>query len=257
MSKISKQEIKKLFRWTQSDATIDKLVSHLNNILLKQNEQNEQKNELNESMRDLVRRLRGGGNQETLLHRSCAHGSLSITMLLINYFQPDLLDVRNDQRKTPLHEACTIGSTKIVSMLLECGALSDAHRTHSWTPLMYAVCRNHSDVCSLFIEHMENKEKKLKEETEKKKKKEDGKEEEEEEEEEEKEEEEKCHYIALINQTNQDGMTALYLASRENALACVEILLERGQADPNIFTNTMRTPLHVAIKFQNARYVLE
>jgi len=256
MSKISKQEIKKLFRWTQSDATIDKLVSHLNNILLKQNEQNEQKNELhvNESMRNLVRRLRGGGNQETLLHRSCAHGSLSITTLLINYFQPDLLDVRNDQRKTPLHEACTIGSTKIVSMLLECGALSDAHRTHSWTPLMYAVCRNHSDVCSLFIDHMEKKEKKKKEE---KEKKEDGKEEEEEEEEEEKEEEEKCHYIALINQTNQDGMTALYLASRENALACVEILLERGQADPNIFTNTMRTPLHVAIKFQNARYVLE
>ena len=91
------------------------------------------------------------------------------------------------------------------------------------------------------------KEEKKKEEEEKKKKKEDGKE----------EEEEKCHYIALINQTNQDGMTALYLASRENALACVEILLERGQADPNIFTNTMRTPLHVAIKFQNARYVLE
>ena len=232
MSKISKQEIKKLFRWTQSDATLDKLVTHLNNIVLKQNEQNEQneqKNGVKESTRDLVRRLRGGGNQETLLHRSCAHGSLSITTLLINYFQPDLLDARNDQRKTPLHEACTIGSAKIVSMLLECGALSDAHRTHSWTPLMYAVCRNHSDVCSLFIEHMEKKEKK--------------------------EEEESCHRVAFINQTNQDGMTALYLASRENALACVEILLERGQADPNIFTNTKRTPLHVAIKFQNARCV--
>ena len=65
---------------------------------------------------------------------------------------PHHIDVRNSQMKTPLHEACTHGSVDIVSMLLHAGALKDAHRTHSWTPLMYAVSRNHFQVAVLFMQ---------------------------------------------------------------------------------------------------------
>ena len=96
---------------------------------------------------------------------------------------------------------------------------------------MYAVCRNHSSIYSLFVDHYNaTKFKKTKQQQ----TKEEGKEED--------------YDHDCINATNQDGMTALYLASRENALECVEILLERGGANPNVASNTMRTPLHVAIK---------
>ena len=53
--------------------------------------------------------------------------------------------------KTPLHEACTSGHETIVALLLARGALVDAHRTHSWTPLV----RGERDrfVAELLLEH--------------------------------------------------------------------------------------------------------
>ena len=57
-----------------------------------------------------------------------------------------------------------------------------------------------------------------------------------------------------LNQINQDGMTALYLASRENSVACVQLLLQHN-ADPNITSKTNRSPLHVAVKYQNEAIV--
>ena len=57
-----------------------------------------------------------------------------------------------------------------------------------------------------------------------------------------------------VNQINQDGMTALYLASRENSVACVQLLLQH-HADPNITSKTNRSPLHVAVKYQNEAIV--
>ena len=69
------------------------------------------------------------------------------------FLQNNVLKFNSDTKmKTPLHEACTCGSVDIVSMLLQAGALKDAHRTHSWTPLMYAVSRNHFQVAVLFMQ---------------------------------------------------------------------------------------------------------
>ena len=130
--------------------------------------------------------------------------------------------------KTPLHEACASGHAKIVEILLAKGALVDAHRTHSWTPLMYAASRDHVSVARLLLEHG-----------------------------------------SPIEARNQDGMTAVYLAAREGAARCVRLMLgwngvgdnansgleKDDEALLNMASNTQRTPLHVAIKYNQSAIV--
>jgi ankyrin repeat protein len=184
----------------------------------------------------VARDVRGPG-RETLLHRACAHGaSLPLVSYLLDVVRCDP-DARNDQMKTPLHEACTSGHARIVALLLASGALVDAHRTHSWTPLMYASSRDHVDVAALLLEHG-----------------------------------------SPVKARNQDGMTALYLAAREGAARCARLMLDRsgtGNNDSdngsgsgssssssnnekaliNMASNTQRTPLHVAIKYDRRAIV--
>jgi ankyrin repeat protein len=225
----TKNQIKKLFRLAQAQDAQDgptKLETTLAHLTTQHHIPN---------TKTFVRTIRN--NQETLLHRACAHGAFAIAQHLVaEYFAPDLLDVRNQQVKTPLHCACTVGSADIVQLLLAHGALIDAHRTHSWTPLMYAVSRNHVHVVQLFMQYVRHHQEPTSQ-----------------------------HDASTttprstplyldLNQINQDGMTALYLASRENSVACVQLLLQH-HADPNITSKTNRSPLHVAVKYQNEAIV--
>lgn len=203
LPKLSKNQKKKLFKTIQMDTESKTLLQILTQHLGTTNP---------DTISIFIQQLHGSGNNETLLHRSCAHGAVENTRFLLPYFLPNHIDVRNSQMKTPLHEACTCGSVDIVSMLLQAGALKDAHRTHSWTPLMYAVSRNHFQVAVLFMQLETN--------------------------------------TSIINEVNQDNMTALYLACRENAIECVTLLLQHN-ADPNICSKTLRSPLHVSILHQN------
>ena len=72
-----------------------------------------------------------------------------------------------------------------------------------------------------------------------------------------------------IKARNQDGMTAVYLAAREGAARCVRLMLgwngvgdnansgleKDDEALLNMASNTQRTPLHVAIKYNQSAIV--
>ena len=156
---------------------------------------------------DVVLAVRGAG-RESLLHRACAHGA---SLSLISYLLDTGCDpnCRNEQMKTPLHEACTSGYAKVVALLVSRGALVDAHRTHSWTPLMYAVSRDHEDIARMLLDHGSPAEARNQ----------DG-----------------MTALYLAAREGSEGCVRL-------------LLERGGDRLPNIASNTKRTPLHVAIKY--------
>jgi len=117
LPKLSKNQKKKLFKAIQMDTESNTLLKILTQHLGTTNP---------DTISIFIQQLHGSGNNETLLHRSCAHGAVENTRFLLPYFLPHHIDIRNSQMKTPLHEACTCGSVDIVSMLLQAGALKDA-----------------------------------------------------------------------------------------------------------------------------------
>ena len=70
-------------------------------------------------------------------------------MLLEN--NPDLLEARNENEKTPLHFAAQSGIKEIVEFLIEKGADVNANNIANETPLHYAAAMRHKEVVGLLI----------------------------------------------------------------------------------------------------------
>ena len=68
--------------------------------------------------------------------------SSSLLLLLLLFHFPDLY---------PLHVACDVGASDVVEALLSAGAKVDARDSFSWTPLHFAVERNHMLVVGVLM----------------------------------------------------------------------------------------------------------
>jgi ankyrin repeat protein len=91
-----------------------------------------------------------GPQGETLLHRAASQNNVAVVVfLLVNNFVD--ANVRNDQMKSPLHEAATYGALEATLALLEFGACAGSVRTFSWTPLMYAASRGHGEIVKALV----------------------------------------------------------------------------------------------------------
>ena len=56
-------------------------------------------------------------------------------------------------------------------------------------------------------------------------------------------------FIDMVNSTDDEGGTPLYLAAKEGHVTCVEELLQHG-ADANLMTSKPKyLPLHAALQF--------
>ncbi|MCJ7580275.1 MAG: ankyrin repeat domain-containing protein [Candidatus Aminicenantes bacterium] len=84
------------------------------------------------------------------IHEAVQQGNLSkVKMLLEN--NPELLEARNENDKTPLHFAAQGGFKEIVEFLLEKGADVNAHNIADETPLHYASALKHGEVVDFLI----------------------------------------------------------------------------------------------------------
>eukprot|EP00088_Acartia_fossae_P032293 TRINITY_DN33076_c0_g1_i1.p1 TRINITY_DN33076_c0_g1~~TRINITY_DN33076_c0_g1_i1.p1 ORF type:complete len:374 (+),score=58.62 TRINITY_DN33076_c0_g1_i1:121-1122(+) len=63
------------------------------------------------------------------------------------------LDIRQNQRKTPLMLAASYGNFALVKCLCENGAELDLRDTQGWTALMYGADGGHGNVVRLLLEH--------------------------------------------------------------------------------------------------------
>ena len=67
--------------------------------------------------------------------------------------RPELVDFKDKDGRTALHEACTHGDTKTVRVLLKCGADVTILDANGQTPADRAVAHNQSAVAKLLDEH--------------------------------------------------------------------------------------------------------
>ena len=67
--------------------------------------------------------------------------------------RPQLVNSKDKNGRTPLHEACTHGDTKTVRALLKCGADQTIHDANGQTPADRAEAHNQRAVMKLLEEH--------------------------------------------------------------------------------------------------------
>ncbi|XP_077120590.1 ankyrin repeat domain-containing protein 16 [Ranitomeya variabilis] len=103
----------------------------------------------------LLTRLPGrhfGRSGDTVLHYAARHGHLPALSYLLEVVGMDV-EVRNNDYKTALHEAASMGHRACVLHLLSKGAAVDSLKKADWTPLMMACTRRNVDVIKDLIEH--------------------------------------------------------------------------------------------------------
>lgn len=145
--------------------------------------------------------------------------------LVIEQYQPISIDPIDSQGNTPLHLAAQKGHDKIVSFLLQKGAIFNSKNFQGKTPEVLATINKHSNIVellqptkNLFIAIEENNVLEIGNCIEKQ---------------------------AYINAKNQSGKTPLHLAVSFDQLDVVQLLLDNG-ADINAIDLNKNTPLHVA-----------
>lgn len=159
-------------------------------------------NEVNFS--DLVYKTTG----DSVLHVAAAAGSTSDVLLLLGHFgSPRIVNWRNKDEKTPLHEACQFARGDNVRALVEEGADVNAIKRADWTPLMLACAKSGGDSAGIVEVLVKSG--------------------------------------ALVNVVNKDGWNALHLTARDGNVDVFRVLVQSG-ADVDAVTNNGRSVLHIA-----------
>lgn len=143
---------------------------------------------------------------DSIVHICARLGRVDLLEYLINASKT-CVDIKNNDGKTPLHEACQFNQLESTRILLQNAADVNAIKRADWTPLMLACTKkgpNSLEIVRLLL-----------------------------------------NSGAIINLCNKDGWTALHLASREGDEKIAYFLLENG-ADFQRKTKNGRTILHVA-----------
>lgn len=145
---------------------------------------------------------------DTALHIAARLGHLTTLNYLLDEYSPLMVDIKNKDDKTPLHEAAQF--TKLDSVLRLCyyGADVNALRRGDWTPLMLACTKIQPGISLDIVKKLVS-----------------------------------CG--AVINMQNKDGWSCVHLLAREGSLDVFNYLLKCG-LNVNVKTRNGRTALHIA-----------
>lgn len=144
---------------------------------------------------------------DSAIHILARLGTPENLQYVLQTFTPECVNYRNNDDKTPLHEAAQFSKYENVQFLIDNGADVNALKRSDWTPLMLACTKNNAEsvkIAHLLIEHG-----------------------------------------ASINHGNKDGWHALHFACKEGNTGMVKLLMKNA-ADVTIVTKNGRTPLHIA-----------
>lgn len=145
---------------------------------------------------------------DSILHIAARLGQEDIVNYILSSWFPKQVDIRNNDCKTPLHEAAQFSQEKIVQILLDNGAQVDAIKRADWTPLMLA-CTKYGTESYETVQCLLSR----------------------------------CASTELVN---KDGWTPLHLACRTGDIQIVKLLLQLDDKIINFRTKNGRTILHVA-----------
>jgi len=90
-------------------------------------------------------------NSRSLLHIAAGSGSLAWTTALLNFNRDTLIDARDGNNWTPLHYAIDREHLHISRALVESNCLIEAYDANGWTPLHAAMRRRNLECASLIL----------------------------------------------------------------------------------------------------------
>lgn len=144
---------------------------------------------------------------DSILHIAAALGTPSDIQFILNHFN-NIVNYKNKDDKTPLHEACQFSRSDNVKILIDNGADVNAIKRADWTPLMLVCAKTqHEDSVTIVNLLLEKG--------------------------------------ALVNLFNKDGWNALHLVARDGNVDVFNVLLE-NRSNLNAVTKNGRTVLHIA-----------
>ncbi|RLN98482.1 hypothetical protein BBJ28_00006543 [Nothophytophthora sp. Chile5] len=148
-------------------------------------------------------------NGSTALHLAASEGRCEMVRLLLELGAGEihLGGGRRKYARTPLHEAAINGHLDACRLLVDFGLLVDCHTTRGRTPLMYAVKGNFVALTRYFVMDCD----------------------------------------ANVDEQNEMGVTALYIACQDGHEEMVKLLVEEAHADVNLSNRTNHAPLHEAV----------
>ncbi|XP_066149158.1 ankyrin repeat domain-containing protein 16-like isoform X2 [Euwallacea fornicatus] len=144
---------------------------------------------------------------DTALHIAARLGHLAMIDYLLTEYSPCLVNIKNKDDKTPLHEAAQFTQLHSVKKLCSYGADVNALRRGDWTPLMLACTKIQSAVSLSIVQNLVDK-------------------------------------GAEINYPNKDGWTCLHILAREGGLEILDYLIGKGLITRNGRTALHITALH-------------
>ncbi|XP_018336326.1 ankyrin repeat domain-containing protein 16-like [Agrilus planipennis] len=155
---------------------------------------------------------------DTILHVAARLGLVEIVKTLLKDYTPKKTDCKNNDDKTPLHEAAQFSKYCVCEVLLENNANINALKRADWTPLMLACTKAGSEDSYKTVEVL-------------------------------------LSNGALVNYENKDGWTALHLISREGDESILKCLIKYG-LDVQKVTKNGRTALHIACLHNHLNIVI-
>lgn len=93
-------------------------------------------------------------DNRTALHEAASLGYTEVAQFLIG--KGAKKDAKTKSKSTPLHEAAFAGSTEVARLLLRAGAQMEARNYDDSTPLQLAAIRGHRDVAQVLVDHGAN-----------------------------------------------------------------------------------------------------
>ncbi|XP_066260043.1 ankyrin repeat domain-containing protein 16-like [Euwallacea similis] len=144
---------------------------------------------------------------DTALHIAARLGYLTTIDYLLTEYSPCLVNIKNRDDKTPLHEAAQFTQLHSVKKLCSYGADVNALRRGDWTPLMLACTKIQAEVSLSIVQSL-------------------------------------VVEGAEINYPNKDGWTCVHILARERGLDILDYLIEK-ELIVDLKTRNGRTALHI------------
>ena len=110
-------------------------------------------NELLEAGAELESKTSQNDNR-TALHEAASLGHSEAAQFLIG--KGAKKDAKTKSRSTPLHEAAWAGSTDVARLLIGAGAQKEARNLDDSTPLQLAAIQGHRDIVQILVDHGAN-----------------------------------------------------------------------------------------------------
>jgi ankyrin repeat protein len=93
-------------------------------------------------------------NNRTALHEAASLGHTAAAQFLID--KGAKKDAKTKSKSTPLHEAAWAGSTDVARLLIGAGAQKEARNLYDSTPLQLAAIQGHRDIVQILVDHGAN-----------------------------------------------------------------------------------------------------